>query len=324
MKKLFPIMIMLISIILNATVFSRNDIIVTANSYLAITSWSPEKDTLKISDKYTWSSFYKKGTTYTVMPYTFGRYDNITRFISRIEDEKVPGGQGTSRLSYTIRDTRMAGLDCAGYVMRCWAFPDAERYGAWTDLRNISMEIEDSKTKKGDWINKVNDDGRTHQILCESQIDNTHFNMYQSTSHIYININNDYPGVKCNANERTDNYTSYSPFPQFSSPKPDIMEIVHVLEGEETEIALTIRASGDIENSEFSLSIDNKEINETDYELIQCISVTTDYNEYRLECRHVFEDEGFHTVKVKAGNDKSNVLVDRSSPVRTGCLWERI
>ncbi|MDD3803347.1 MAG: hypothetical protein PHW02_03040 [bacterium] len=252
---------------LDANVLTRESVISNANSYLTITAWTPLKDTLIISEDDIWESWYQTGNNYTVMPYTFGRFDNISRFLERIRDEKVPGGIGTSSLSYVVRDTRMAGLDCAGFIMRCFEYPDNERYNSWKDIRAVTIQLEnDSILKSGDWINQIVEiegtDTTTHQILCKSRINSKKFDVYESTSSI---INADYPGVQYNGSKTIEDKIPYSIFPQFSECTPKDSSTVAE---NDIEIGVTVRCKGEVDKQHTKIIVNNSTITEYEIETV--------------------------------------------------------
>ena len=243
---------------LDANVLTRESVISNANSYLTITAWTPLKDTLIISEDDIWESWYQTGNNYTVMPYTFGRFDNISRFLERIRDEKVPGGIGTSSLSYVVRDTRMAGLDCAGFIMRCFEYPDNERYNSWKDIRAVTIQLEnDSILKSGDWINQIVEiegtDTTTHQILCNKRKYLDTYDVYQSTS---STEGANYPGVKYNTNLSIATLIPYSIFPQFSECTP---EQDSTITENDIEIGVTVRCKGAITQSGTVIKLNGNE-----------------------------------------------------------------
>ncbi len=251
MKKiiLLTILVLLCTIILGATTLTRDDIITTARSYITINNWKTTKDSIIMKSTGEWESFYKKNITQSRMPYSYGCFNTPSNF--NMSMNKCPGGIGTKAIydtlhasGLTIKDS-IAGIDCAGFVLKCW---EIATYTAWTQCRTLGMEIDKSLVKKGDWINIPE-----HQLLFFSNtemqsIDSFYYNVYESTS--YIGGINTYPGVQYNLNRKIlkRDLNVYSIFPQFSNPKPEKLDIVY-LDEQPTTIELTIRASGDIDNT---------------------------------------------------------------------------
>lgn len=232
---------------------TRNDIIETANSYVTINNWRTTKDSIILESTGKWESFYEKNTTQSRMPYSFGCFNTPSNF--NMSMNKCPGGIGTEDIyntlqaaGLTIRDS-IAGIDCAGFVLRCWG---VNYYTGYTQRYEYGIKIEPHLARKGDWIVESH-----HQLLCDSLLEYDpgrkigKFNLYESTAR--KNPGNNYPGVQCNKGKLVKNFQVYSPFPQFSSPKPGNGYIVHLDDPNVTEydidIELIIRASGDVDNT---------------------------------------------------------------------------
>ena len=221
MKKLLIISILLGVVFLSGTVITRNDVITTAMSFESISNWTPVVDfTTKVSP--TWHSYYKTeenggNPPYNKLSYCWSGYDTPSLFISRVENEENPvpaGGVGTDIYDY-CRD-RIAGLDCAGFVMRCWGRNNVNHYDNWNELCLYSISVNQSAIDRGDWLNIGG-----HQILVDNVVllNKKQFDVYESTSS--KNGDNDYPGVQKNDSKTISIYTPYSIFPQFSECTPE-------------------------------------------------------------------------------------------------------
>ncbi len=114
-------------------VITRSNVISNAKLYLNV-KWSPLKDTcLALNPHYT--SYFKVGGTYTGEAYCWGGFDRYggtepagssswpnkgLTFPQRISNKVCPGGKNTSRYGSPTAPTHLAGIDCSGYVTRCW------------------------------------------------------------------------------------------------------------------------------------------------------------------------------------------------------------
>lgn len=209
--------IIYINIIYSATI-SRNDVINTALAYVHIGEWTPKVDSTDALSP-TWHSLWYKtkanggNPPYDKLAYCWAGFDSPWLFNDRVERENNPlpaGGQGTSKYGLIARDY-IAGIDCAGFVLRCWGI---SYYSTWGQLKNYSIGIEPSKLKQGDWLRVVG----KHQLLYESG-DIKSPNVYESTSDYHVDTynNNHYPGVQHNYNRNLHKaFYPYSIFPQFS------------------------------------------------------------------------------------------------------------
>jgi len=244
MKKLLMLTFVLIFSV-QGSVITREDMIVTANQFVPpINEWTPEVD-MTTAEHPTWHSWYKTkknggATPYNVMPYCWSGFDTTTtRFKSRVEDKDDPvpaGGYGTSKYDY-CRDN-IAGIDCSGYVIKCWGIDTYTSYQ--TELIDNSLQIDEEDLKKGDLLRKSG-----HSIMYNSGPLNN-CNIYESQAR-GENIAPYFPGVTNIRRSISEAYIPYSIFPQFSDESPEDGEIVVLAEGDSTiDVSLTIKASGDI------------------------------------------------------------------------------
>ncbi len=293
MKKIVLLISISICVLLNAEIVTRQSIISQAEVY-AEYSWKVNKPNPR------YELYKTKGTQITGVAYSYGDKDNTATFQSDINAGVMPRNwEDNYNSGHT---TGYTGIDCSGLVSDCWNVgiqTGAALVGLCMRLANSSL------LKMGD---AVRDDI------------NPHIQLYAWNNNVYEAVGWTNPTDKEHQMVRLspadyENKTFYSIFPQFSSAQPGNGHIVHLEDPNVTEydidIELTIRASGSVDNDEFVLKIDDEEVDKADYELVPIITVTVDYNEYRLECSYTFVERGFHKIEVKAGNDKSNnIYVD--------------
>ncbi|MEJ2567865.1 MAG: hypothetical protein P8Z50_03165, partial [candidate division WOR-3 bacterium] len=207
-----------------ALVVTREDMIATANQYIPpINEWTPEVDRTNAVDP-TWHSWYKTkkngGTPpYNVMPYCWSGFDTPSELKSRVEKKSNPvpaGGYGTGQYHYPT--TYIAGIDCSGFVIRCWGLTHYGNYQE--DLLNYALEIPEENLKKdlkkGDLLRKS---GHSILYVSGSFSGTGKCNIYESQADPTTGAK--YPGVVRHSRTLSkDEYTPYSIFPQFSDESP--------------------------------------------------------------------------------------------------------
>ena len=85
---------------------------------------------------------------YQCAPYCWGAYDTLTGFQSRQQSGTTCGNIGAF-VSATC------GVDCSGYVQRCWGINNAKHDTTYLDGSNISFRIAASSLKYGDAWNST-------------------------------------------------------------------------------------------------------------------------------------------------------------------------
>jgi len=204
-------------------VITRDDAISNAGLYLNL-SWSPLKDTcLSLNPPYI--SHFKVGKNYTGEAYCWGGFDryggtepagspswpnNGLTFPQRIHNKVCPGGFNTKQYGSPTAPTNLAGIDCSGYVTRCWGI---ERNGFrpynTTSLWNIGLTINYEDLRPGDILVNPGD----HVVIYSDGNIIGSWNIYEATP----------PQVVYGKFPPNYNYLNYIPvsiFPQFSSPQP--------------------------------------------------------------------------------------------------------
>jgi hypothetical protein len=144
---------------------TRADVIDNAASFLPprMPSWSPVHDTCifdQACPAHTFHSSFTTGRRYGVMPYVFGGFDAPAQFLERIRDGACPGGWDRRSplpaelpgrhtrgwfaapphgLGYGTRVLQhLAGIDCSGYILRCWGFGSRRVDGVLYRTRNLA------------------------------------------------------------------------------------------------------------------------------------------------------------------------------------------
>lgn len=227
---------------------TREDVIRNAEQYLNIQSWHPITDEHifnAANPNHTFHSSFTVGEDdpvsqvcrlreYDVMPYVFGGFDTLTGFRSRINNQTCPGGwdrvsgngtkhwydptpQGFGYLDGVPRN--LAGIDCSGYVSRCWRI---DRRTTRT-LPNICLQIDRSSLKKGDILNWAGRHVRIFNNFRGTQVD-----IYEATGgggRRPFRSSDEFGRVVHHRIDWDDRYIPYSPFPQFYSIEPAICPV---------------------------------------------------------------------------------------------------
>lgn len=87
---------------------------------------------------------------YQCIPYNWGGWDTHAGFLSKISNGKTAGNINTSNVF-----SGYAGVDCSGYVQRCWGINDAKKNTTMLDSASISQSVQASNLKFGDAWNST-------------------------------------------------------------------------------------------------------------------------------------------------------------------------
>jgi hypothetical protein len=126
---------------------------------------------------HTFHSCYVVGQAYHVMPYVYSGFDTPAEFVQRIEGGVCPGGwdrrsplpaglpgrytRGWSNtppvgLGYRTRVLdHLAGIDCSGYVLRCWGFSERRVNGRLyrsANMASLCVPVTRETLKAGDML----------------------------------------------------------------------------------------------------------------------------------------------------------------------------
>lgn len=129
---------------------------------------------------------------YQRVPYNWGGWDSLDGFAAKISEGKTVGNINTKKV-YSI----IAGVDCSGYVQRCWGLNDSKRNTLMLDYPSISYKISVLNIKFGDAWNSTghimiyqDKDGYGNYILYESTLLNGYDGVYHTARAIsYVESN---------------------------------------------------------------------------------------------------------------------------------------
>jgi hypothetical protein len=114
------------------------------------------------------------GIPHKGLPYQWGGYSSIETFESGIAEGKYAGDIHTKKRG---RSKYAVGLDCSGYVSRCW---ELKRKQSTRGIPRYCIELEDPKDiKKGDIMNHSG----SHVVIFDSFTDDSmkELNVYEAT-----------------------------------------------------------------------------------------------------------------------------------------------
>ncbi|HIE11813.1 MAG TPA: hypothetical protein EYP63_00040 [Desulfotomaculum sp.] len=227
---------------------TRADVINNTRQYVppGMQDWMPTSDTRVFNPAnpaHTFHSGYTTGRQYGVLPYVFGGFDSRTRFLVRINNGTCPGGwdrreplpgglpgrttadwyrNPPSGLGYGARvPGNLAGIDCSGYVLRCWGFSSRRIGGVWYSTRNLPrlcVPVDRASLKPGDILNRAGRHVRIFNAHRGAQV-----NIFEARGGGYNRAYRagDTRGRVINRDIAwDDNYMPYSPFPQLRLTQP--------------------------------------------------------------------------------------------------------
>lgn len=165
---------------------TRAEIMEIAASYHSEFEWECTNANIAPMDNYTKPRCISTAGSYTMMPYCWGGFHTQTQFTDGLE---AGGRAGNIATPSTGLVSNTYGLDCSGYVSRCWA--QTSKYGTST-ITAITTSITVSDLLEGDAFLKsghimlYEDTDGTNYILYEA----TQLNSYDRVAHTARSITN--------------------------------------------------------------------------------------------------------------------------------------
>lgn len=105
------------------------------------------------------------------MPYCWGGFSSTSQFNTGMKNKGRVGNINCSSPSHV---SNTYGLDCSGFVSRCWGL--TSKYGT-SKISKVSSKIDISNIKKGDALNNSG----SHIVLFEKFDANGNYVLYEST-----------------------------------------------------------------------------------------------------------------------------------------------
>ncbi|SDX77134.1 hypothetical protein SAMN05660923_02903 [Tepidimicrobium xylanilyticum] len=170
----------------NQLMISRSTIMSNAKSFHSSFRWSCQSKNLEPLTNWTKPRYVGSAGTYQYMPYCWGGFSSIDQYNSGMSGTGRVGNINTSTSGHV---SNTYGLDCSGYVSRCWG--TSTKYGTST-IMNIAKKINASDLLEGDALNNSGShivlfekyDGAGNYVLYES----TKLNSYDRVSHTVRSI----------------------------------------------------------------------------------------------------------------------------------------
>jgi len=171
-----------------ASKISRSKIMSNARSFYNDFKWSCKDKNLASLYNWTKPRYVNKAGSYKCMPYCWGGFSSISDYKKAMENSGRVGNINTSSLSHV---SNTYGLDCSGYVSRCWE--QTTKYGTST-IKNISSKIAIGDILKGDALNNAG----SHIVLFDKLDGYGNYVLYEAT------LRNNYDRVEHTTRSATD------------------------------------------------------------------------------------------------------------------------
>jgi len=186
---------------------SREEVIVRARAYAAHPREMTEANrTADCSSSYV--SRFDPGD-YVGLPYNWGGFQTLFQF-----DQYIAMGFGAGSYPPAILDCT-AGVDCSGYVSRCW---DVSHHTT-SSIPNISTEIARADLLPGDALNRAG----SHVMLFERVLDSGEPVVYESIGYgVHVNVTGGWSSVDSYTPRRLTGITGTTVGNQAGSPENPI------------------------------------------------------------------------------------------------------
>lgn len=163
-----------------------------ATSYHTSYSWTCTSSNPAYLENWVKPSYVTTAGTYTCMPYCWGGFDDQSGYETKLANG-YRVGQATSTYPWNT-----CGLDCAGYVSRCW---NLDEHHYTLALYDVSTDIDFDELQSGDALNSTN-----HVML---------FDYYNNSNGTYIlyecTTTSDYDRVAHTIRTATSVESTYTP-----------------------------------------------------------------------------------------------------------------
>lgn len=165
----------------NELMIARSTIMSNARSFHSSFRWSCQSKNLTPLTNWVKPRYVGGAGSYQYMPYCWGGFSSISQYNTGMSGTGRVGNINTSTTSHV---SNTYGLDCSGYVSRCWG--TSTKYGTST-IMNVAKKINARDLLQGDALNHSGShivlfekyDGYGAYVLYES----TKLNSYDRVSH---------------------------------------------------------------------------------------------------------------------------------------------
>ncbi len=183
-----------------AATISRNTIMNNAKAYHVDFRWTCSSSNLAALSNWRKPRYVGSAGTYSYMPYCWGGFSSTSQYKTGMSNNGRVGNINTSTAGHV---SNTYGLDCSGYVSRCWGLTSKR---STSTLPNIATKTTYANLKQGDMLDKAGShvvlfdksDGSGGYVLYEA----TKLNSYDRVAHTVRSIsslqNNSYVAYRYN------------------------------------------------------------------------------------------------------------------------------
>lgn len=151
---------------------ARSTIMSNAKSFHSSFSWSCQNKNLAALTNWTKPRYIGSAGSYQYMPYCWGGFSSISQYNTGMSGTGRVGNINTSTSGHV---SNTYGLDCSGYVSRCWG--TSTKYGTST-IMNVAKKINASELMQGDALNYSG----SHIVLFEKYDGYGAYVLYEATT----------------------------------------------------------------------------------------------------------------------------------------------
>ncbi|WP_370814000.1 hypothetical protein [Butyricicoccus pullicaecorum] len=155
-----------------AASITRSKIMSNAKSFHTSFTWTCSSKNIADMKNYKKPRYIDGSGEYSCMPYCWGGSSSISQFEKGLADGGRAGNIYTKTSGHV---SNTYGLDCSGYVTKCWGLSGHKGTG---ELGDYATEITISNLQKGDILNWAGH----HVVLFESKKNSSTLNLYECTT----------------------------------------------------------------------------------------------------------------------------------------------
>ena len=154
-----------------AATISRSTIMSNAKAYHNQFIWSCSSSNLAALANWTRPRYVSGAGSYNYMPYCWGGFSTPSQYKAGMTNGGRVGNINTSTAGHV---SNTYGLDCSGYVSRCWGLTSKR---STSTLPNVATKIIYASLQRGDMIDKAG----SHVVLYEKADGNGGYILYEAT-----------------------------------------------------------------------------------------------------------------------------------------------
>lgn len=151
---------------------SRSAVLNNAKSYHSSFTWSCTSNNLAALTNWKRPRYVNGAGSYSYMPYCWGGFSSTSQYRTGMRNSGRVGNINTSTSGHVANTY---GLDCSGYVSRCWG--QSTKYGTST-IGSICNSISYNALRSADALNKSG----SHIVLFDYSDGAGHYTLYEATT----------------------------------------------------------------------------------------------------------------------------------------------